>query len=292
MSKAQEPAIITCALASAPPDQGPHALPFTPSQMADAARDAFDAGATVIRFRVQQAGDAQSPRSDWNPDLPAETVGRIRDACPGVIICLDTGMVGADIAGLDACLRAVRPELASCNAGGLTGLRRGVAGPKAGSTDDIDDADGSIQPLLDIMREIGCRPVFDCIDMDTLRLVALAHQAGRYTGLTIYNAVLGLAAGMPCSAEQLRLLTPLFVPGCAWHATLIGRQEVWRLHQVAADMGAMLRIGLGDTVHLPDGSLTSGNGPLIEALAQCADRSGRGVASPDIARLRLGLADA
>ncbi|MEM7604878.1 MAG: 3-keto-5-aminohexanoate cleavage protein, partial [Myxococcota bacterium] len=44
-----------------------------------------------------------------------------------------------------------------------------------------------------------------------------------------------------------------------------------------------------DTFYLPDGQRTSGNGPLIEALAQCAKNAGREVATPDEARAMLGL---
>jgi uncharacterized protein (DUF849 family) len=44
-----------------------------------------------------------------------------------------------------------------------------------------------------------------------------------------------------------------------------------------------------DTFYLPGGEKTSGNGQLIEALATCARRAGREVASPEEARAMLGL---
>ena len=74
-----------------------------------------------------------------------------------------------------------------------------------------------------------------------------------------------------------------------WQATLIGRQEIWPVHQKTADLGGMLRTGLEDTFYLPDGGRASGNGPLIEALAQCARNAGRDIASPAEARQMLGL---
>ena len=62
------------------------------------------------------------------------------------------------------------------------------------------------------------------------------------------------------------------------------------MHQATANLGGMLRTGVEDTFYLPNGDRTSGNGPLIEALAGCASNAGRAVASPDEARqiLRLG----
>jgi 3-keto-5-aminohexanoate cleavage enzyme len=51
----------------------------------------------------------------------------------------------------------------------------------------------------------------------------------------------------------------------------------------------MLRSGLEDSFYLPDGSKAPGNGALIEALAACARRAGREVASAEEARRMLGL---
>ncbi|MCB1982847.1 MAG: 3-keto-5-aminohexanoate cleavage protein, partial [Rhodoferax sp.] len=67
------------------------------------------------------------------------------------------------------------------------------------------------------------------------------------------------------------------------------RAEVWPVHQRAAELGGMLRTGLEDTFYLPGGERAGGNGALIDALAACARRAGREVASPAEARVMLGL---
>jgi 3-keto-5-aminohexanoate cleavage enzyme len=74
-----------------------------------------------------------------------------------------------------------------------------------------------------------------------------------------------------------------------WQTTLIGRSEIWPVHQKTADLGGMLRTGLEDTFYLPGGERAGGNGALIDALAACARRAGRDIASPLEARERLGL---
>jgi len=61
------------------------------------------------------------------------------------------------------------------------------------------------------------------------------------------------------------------------------------VHQKTADLGGMLRTGLEDTFYLPGGDRASGNGALIAELAQCAQRAGRAIASPQEARALLGL---
>jgi len=101
--------------------------------------------------------------------------------------------------------------------------------------------------------------------------------------------VMGVASGMPCDADLLALL-PRYAPeGAQWQTTLIGRAEVWPVHQKTAELGGNLRTGLEDTFYLPGGERAAGNGVLIEALAACARRAGRGVASPAQARACLGL---
>jgi 3-keto-5-aminohexanoate cleavage enzyme len=70
---------------------------------------------------------------------------------------------------------------------------------------------------------------------------------------------------------------------------VIGRQEIWPVHQRAAELGGMLRTGVEDTFYLPNGDKCTGNGQLIEALAQCARNAGRDIASPAEARQMMGL---
>ena len=79
--------------------------------------------------------------------------------------------------------------------------------------------------------------------------------------------------------------------GAPWQTTLIGRQEIWPVHQKTADLGGMLRTGLEDTFYLPDGERAAGNGALIEALANCARKAGREIASPDEARVLMQLGE-
>jgi uncharacterized protein (DUF849 family) len=104
-----------------------------------------------------------------------------------------------------------------------------------------------------------------------------------------YNFVMGVASGMPCDPELLPFLLKYKHGDAHWQATLIGRSEIWETHQKAADLGGMLRTGVEDTFYLPNGDKTTGNGPLIEALAQCARNAGREVATPDEARAMLGF---
>jgi len=139
-----------------------------------------------------------------------------------------------------------------------------------------------------VMHETGTMPEFECFDVGIVRSVAMFKKAGMTDHLD-YNFVMGVDSGMPADAELLGWLRKQIDPSVTWQSTLIGRQEIWPVHQATADLGGMLRTGLEDTFYLPDGSRASGNGALIEALARCARNAGRDIASPAEARARLGL---
>jgi uncharacterized protein (DUF849 family) len=283
-------AILTCALTGVLTDPQRHPVPVTPAQMAAEARAAFDAGASImhVHLRRQEPGHGHLP--SWEPDVAEAVVTAIRAACPGVIVNLSTGVVGRDVAGPLACLRRVRPEIAACNAGSLNYLKLRDDGRWAWPPMLFDNPVEKIETMLAAMRESGTHPEFECFDVGIVRSVAMYLKAGLFDGVPDVNFVMGVASGMPCDAELLALLPRWLPPGALWQTTLIGRAEVWPVHQRSAELGGMLRSGLEDTFYLPDGSRAGGNGALIEALARCARAAGREVASPAEARALLGLA--
>jgi uncharacterized protein (DUF849 family) len=289
MMQTNEKAILTCALTGVLTDPKQHPVPVTPEQMAASAREAYDAGASIMHVHLRQQGPGQGHLPSWDPAVAAEIVDAIRAACPGVIINLTTGVIGKDISGPAACLRRVRPEIAACNAGTLNYLKLRDDGNWAWPPMVFDNPVEKVQAFLDIMRGTGTRPEFECFDVGIARSVAMYRKAGM-TDRTGYNFVMGVASGMPVDADLLQLLLRWMEPGSTWQATLIGRAEIWPLHQRVAELGGMLRTGLEDTFYLPDGSRARGNGALIEALAACAHQAGRAVASPSEARTALGLA--
>ena len=281
-------AILTCALTGVLTDPRQHPVPVTPEQMAASAREAYDAGASIMHVHLRQQTPDQGHLPSWDPAVAAEIVDAIRAACPGVIINLTTGVIGKDISGPAACLRRVRPEIAACNAGTLNYLKLRDDGRWAWPPMVFDNPVEKVQAFLDIMRGTGTRPEFECFDVGIVRSVAMYQKAGM-TDHAEYNFVMGVASGMPVDADLLQLLLRWMEPGSPWQATLIGRAEIWPLHQRVAELGGMLRTGLEDTFYLPDGSRASGNGALIEALATCARNAGREVASLADARTALGL---
>jgi uncharacterized protein (DUF849 family) len=285
-------AIITCALTGVLTNPKQHPVPVTPAQMAAEARDAFNAGATVMHVHLRRQEEGMGHMPSWDPDVAEAVVAAIRAACPGVIINLTTGVVGKDISGPLECLKRVRPEAAACNAGSLNYLKIKDDGTWAWPPMVFDNPVEKIRQFLDVMNEHHIHPEFECFDVGIVRSVGMYLKAGMFKGVPEVNFVMGVASGMPCDADLLALLPRYAPPGAVWQTTLIGRAEIWPVHQKTADLGGMLRTGLEDTFYLPGGERAPGNGALIEALARCARNAGRDVTSPAETRELLQLREA
>jgi 3-keto-5-aminohexanoate cleavage enzyme len=281
--------VITCALTGVLTDPKQHPVPVTPAEMAREAKAAFDAGAAVmhVHFRQQAPGKGHLP--SWEPELAATIMQAIRDACPGVILNESTGTIGPNIAGSIACLRAVKPEIAACNAGSLNYLKVRADGSWAWPPHVFDNAPDKVKAYLDVMAETHTRPEFECFDVGIVRCVGMYAQNGMFKGLPKYNFVMGVASGMPADPDLLPILKKLAIAGAPWQVTAIGRAEIWPLHRRAAELGGHLRTGLEDTFYLPDGSKVGSNGTLVEMLARYAREAGRAVASPADARKLMRL---
>jgi uncharacterized protein (DUF849 family) len=280
--------LITCAVTGVLTDPRQHPVPVTALEMARSAREAFDAGATImhLHFRRQEPGAGHLPC--WDPDVAAAVTDAVRAACPGVLINLSTGVIGPDVSGPVACLQRLHPELAACNAGTLNYLKTRQDGSWAWPPMVFDNPVEKVRSMVEAMRATGTVPEFECFDVGIVRSVGLYVDNG-FARDPHYNFIMGVASGMPVDPALLRLLRGYARPGAPWQATVIGRADVWPLHQAAAELGGDLRTGLEDTFYLPDGRRARGNGDLIEALVRCARQAGREPATPAEARAALGL---
>jgi len=282
-------AIITCALTGVLTDPARFDLPVTPGEMAQAAGEAFDAGATVVHchFRDQRPGLGALPT--WDLDSVGAILDAIRKRVPDIIVNMSTGVVGDDISGPLACLEAFEPEVAACNAGSLNYLKLKKDGTWAWPPLLFDNPVEKVERFLNVMTAHGVVPEFECFDTGIVRSVALYKGAGMFAGAPHISLVMGVASGQPAKPEWLPLLVDEMLPGSRWQTIVVGRENVWAIHRRALELGGDVRTGLEDTFYLPDGERARSNGELVEALARLVHETGREVATPDEARQMLGV---
>lgn len=276
-------AILTCALTGVLTNPKQHPVPVTPAQMAAEARRAYDAGAAIVHVHYRDQRDGFGHLPTWDPKICGEINERIREACPGIIINMTTGVVGPEYGYALDYLRACKPEMAACNAGTLNYLKTKSDGSWAWPPMVFDNPVSKVKDYIAVMKEVGILPEFECFDVGIVRSVGLYIENGMVDHAD-YNFVMGVASGMPADPELLPILIKYKKPNMPWQATVIGREEIWPVHARVAELGGNLRTGLEDSFYLPDGSKASSNGPMIEQLAKYARAAGREVASPEEAR--------
>jgi len=281
--------VVTCALTGVltNPDRFP--VPVTPEQMADAAEQAFNAGATIAHchFRQQEPGLGYLP--SWEPEVAGLIIDAIRQRVPDMIINMSTGVFGPDISGPVSCLERVKPEMAALNAGSLNYLKIRRDGEWAWPPMMFDNSVEKIEKFLSTMSEHRVVPECECFDTGILRSVAMFEKRKMFGEHTHVSLVMGVASGMPAKASWLPLLLEEMTDTMRWQVIAIGREEVWDVHRRCAELGGNVRTGLEDTFYLPDGNRASSNGELIEAMVNVCREVGREIASPAEARALCGI---
>jgi uncharacterized protein (DUF849 family) len=280
--------IITCALTGVLTNPKQHPVPVTPEEMAAEARRAFEAGAAIVHVHYRDQREGMGHLPTWDPQICNEINAAIRDACPGIIINMTTGVVGPEYGYVLDYLRACRPEMAACNAGTLNYLKTRSDGSWAWPPMVFDNPVSKVKDFISVMKEIGAMPEFECFDLGIVRSVGLYIENGMVEHAD-YNFVMGVASGMPADPDLLPILIKYKKDGCPWQATVIGREEIWPVHERVAQLGGNLRTGLEDSFYLPSGAKASSNGDMIRALATIAKAAGRTVVGPHRAREIMGL---
>ena len=283
--------VVTCALTGVLTDPAKFHVPVTPEEMAAAAEQSFNAGASVLHchFRDQREGMGALPT--WDIKSVGEILAAIKTKIPDIVICMSTGVVGDDISGPVGCLEAFTPEMAACNAGSLNYLKIRKDGQWAWPPALFDNRVEKVKKFLDVMAAKDIIPEFECFDTGIVRSVGMYKAAGMFEGDPHVSFVMGVDSGMPANPDLLPILKAELPDNSHWQviATGPGRDKIWHLHRRCLELGGDVRTGLEDTFYLPDGARATDNGQLVEALVKIARDVGKEPATTAEAREILGI---
>ena len=87
-------AVVTASLNGVLTDPKQFNIPVTPDEMAVAASEAYDAGATVVHIHIRNPEKNKGHLPTWEPEHAKNVVDAIRDARPELIINMTTGTIG------------------------------------------------------------------------------------------------------------------------------------------------------------------------------------------------------
>lgn len=285
--------IITCAVTGGDDTASrfPN-VPVSPKQIADAALDASDAGASIVHLHVR---DPQTGRPSMETVLYREVVERIRERNDRVIINLTTGP-GARFVPSDNAANAAQPESnlrpPQDRVRHITEIAPEVCSLDMGSLNfgkgALINVPRHIEIILAAIRSAGVKPELEIFDTGHLALAL--HMIGR--GLIgpppLFQIVLGVPWGAPATPEMLVAMKSLLPRDAQWAAFGISR---WEFPMVAQSvlLGGHVRVGLEDNLYLEKGILAPSNAALVEKARRIIDLLGASVATVAEARQMLGL---
>ena len=255
MSKIVVTAALTGPMAKKSDNPG---LPVTPKEIAVAAKEAYEAGATVAHVHVR---DAQGmPTADI--DIAREAIERIQATCP-ILVQLSTGVGPGVPLEERARLVELRPKMASLNPCSMTFGDVEFSNPPAG-----------VRRLAARMQELGVKAELEIYDSGHVDMALHLLQEGLLVEPLQFSIVMGIRGGMAATLENLLNTVKRLPPTAIWQAIAVGRYNL-ELTTAAMTQGGNVRTGLEDTLYLSKGRLAPNSAALVSRLVEIAKLLGR-----------------
>jgi uncharacterized protein (DUF849 family) len=276
--------VVTCALTGvlANRKQNP-GIPYTPVEIAEEARRAYEAGASVVHIHARN--DDGSPT--FEPKVFAAIEREVRARCP-VILNLSTGTLFDDVSQQVAYLTEVRPEIGALNMGTMNYSKYSRQRKSFVFDMVFPNTYEKITKLLRAMNDAGVKPELECFDTGHTQGVWPLLDMGLLAPPLQFSFIVGVLGGIPGEVESLQLQTKIMPQGSEWECISISHGH-WRMLAAAAVMGGNVRTGLEDHLYMPDGSMAASNGAMVEQAVTLVRGIGRRPATVEEARAILGL---
>ncbi|MCP3921869.1 MAG: 3-keto-5-aminohexanoate cleavage protein [Desulfobacterales bacterium] len=267
------PLIISCPLVGAEltRDIYPN-LPLTPDEIADAAKDAVGAGASIIHLHVRD----KDGKPSQSVEIFKEVTEKIKERCDCIIQYSTGGAVGTDVAERCAPL-SLKPEMATLSMGTMNFAEEIYEN----SFDTITEIARNIQKY-NVFPELE---IFDYGMMDTLEKFVKKELLPEKFHI---DFVLGVPGGMSGTIHDLLMLTQRLSENQTWSVAGVGRFQLPLLTHAIA-MGGHIRVGIEDNIYYLKGELAESNTQLIERAVRIANELDRDIASVEDARNILEL---
>ncbi|HEY0189542.1 MAG TPA: 3-keto-5-aminohexanoate cleavage protein [Kofleriaceae bacterium] len=272
--------ILSCALTGAVTSKK-HcpAIPYTPVEIAEEAKRAYDAGAAVVH--VHARNDDGSPT--WAKDRFAQIMAEIRARCP-ILINWSTGGAGPMSERLGHL--ALAPHIAALNMGSMNYAKWSAAKQQFAFNFVFANPFDDIVAFAREMKAHHIKPEMECFDTGHTHSHRVLVDLGLLEPPYHFSFIMGVLGGIPASARHLAFQAEQVPAGSRWKVIGISREQ-WPLAMAALSLGGDVRVGLEDNFYLPGGEMATSNGALVAAAAELVKLSGRSVASVDDARQLL-----
>ncbi len=284
--------IITCAVTGSSPVPDHPDFPCTNEQVANAALEAGEAGASVIHVHVRKPDG--TPSTDL--DDYREVYNRIRQKNNELILNLTTGpgcnwlqsdedpaMPAPGVQMFTAERRlehveALRPEMCT-----LDICTMQIFGTVAINTTKM------MTQMGHMIRDCGVMPEIECFDTGDLVFAHDLISSGALDGPGVYSIVMGAKYGIHATPEAMIYAKNNLPPGAVWQGFGVSR-HTWPMAAQSVILGGNVRTGFEDSTFLGKGRQAKTNADMVQQAVELVERLGSRAATPGEARKELGLA--
>jgi 3-keto-5-aminohexanoate cleavage enzyme len=269
-------------------------IPESPSEIAESAREAYQAGAAMVHVHARDPQNLGAPAR--TTETWSDVNSQIRDKCPDIIINNTTGG-GPNITMEErlSCLNA-RPEVASLNLAPdmsrfkIKARTAPLSHPRP--EQEVDEClpftYGQITSWAREMKKRGIKPELEVYHPGCMWVVNDLVRQGIVNAPYWIQTVMGYqTSSYPTVKNTLDLLSEM-PEGSSWLCSAIGPFQL-PLTTLATLMGGHVRVGLEDNIHYRRGEKAGSNAQLVERAVRIAHELNREIATPTQARKMLGL---
>ncbi|HZR09004.1 MAG TPA: 3-keto-5-aminohexanoate cleavage protein [Myxococcales bacterium] len=277
--------VVTCALTGvlANRDQCPW-VPYTPAEIAEEARRAFEAGAAVVHIHART--DEGAPT--YEPSVYAAIRREIEQRCP-VILNFSTGGMGP-MEDRVAHIAQVKPALGALNMGSMNYAKYSPRRKDFVFDFVFENPFRDIAFLLGVMKEAGVKPELECFDVGHTNSIGPLLDKGLLKRPLQFSFIMGVLGGLRATAENLAVQARETPPDSTWEVIGISHEQ-WRMLAAALSLGGNVRVGLEDNFYLDTQGkeMARSNGDLVAKAVRMARDIGREPATVAEARAILSL---
>lgn len=269
-----EKLIITAAICGAEVQKKDNQnLPITAEELARAAFEAEEAGASIIHLHVRD----DEGRATQDIEFFKKAINTMKEIGVTAIIQPSTG--GA--AGMSPEERiqplGLNPEMATLDCG------------------TVNFGDGIFINDLPMMRrfakemeERNILPELECFDAGNIYNALQLKKERLLSAPLHFDLVLGIPGALPATIKTLLFMMELLPVESTWTAAGIGRWQLpVAMHTIL--MGGHVRVGFEDNIYYEKGVLAKSNAQLVSRVVRIAKEAGREIASPSEARAILKI---
>jgi len=267
--------IITCAISGAEVlKEHNQAVPYTVEEMVREAKDAYEAGASIIHLHARL--DDGTPTQD--KDRYEEIIKAIKSECPDLIIQVSTGgAVGMSVEERSDVLN-LKPEMATLDCGTLN----------FGGDEIFINTENNIIYFANKMHDLNIKYEMECFEKGHIDMTKRLIKKDILKPPFHYSFVLGVVGGMTGEERDFLFLKDSLPKGSTYSVAGIGRYE-FSLAELSIKHGGHVRVGLEDNIYLEKGILAKSNADLVNKVVDFAKKYNREIATPSETRQILGM---